>query len=483
MTTTTAAVGFRWLDLLEKEFDKSYVAIDHSSRSVAEDYELDEMYDTHRRLLANLGNCFVQLVHKAQTIFQVNAKLEAELINLREDLSTSQKSLVKTETEKTHLLCLLQSCLFENSMLKSPDSSKEDIDKVSEKIQLKLASDMAAIQRIDWNSSGVKEKNTALEEDNMMLRQNQAELESELVGARLDAKYLDKELAGRIQQIQILLASNASQEHKQQVWAQIEAEMHLQRSKTIANMCYSKQKLRDQQAKNSAVAGASPAKSLAAETTTSSDQQQTEANGHVANTEAPPAKPKDTESLKKNRLKQVHLHKHDADELGMAILGGIEHGLPIMISEIFPNSAVGRCKKIFAGDVILGVNGDSFTEMGHHDAVKYLSALRGSIRFDLENTIEADIDEVCDLDLRFSRLYTTEDQQRPHGVDKAPPQRLSLSHPGKAKDVRKGSATSSSSTMSPSKESSASNMKPREVPQVHSPTKFKSSSSSSGQSN
>ncbi len=31
----------------------------------------------------------------------------------------------------------------------------------------------------------------------------QAELESELVGARLDAKYLDKELAGRIQQIQV----------------------------------------------------------------------------------------------------------------------------------------------------------------------------------------------------------------------------------------------------------------------------------------
>merc|ERR1719189_1531173 len=83
--------------------------------------------------------------------------------------------------------------------------------------------------------------------ENLKLKRQVAELESELVGARLDAKYLDKELAGRIQQIQILLASNASQEHKQQVWAQIEAEMHLQRSKTIANMCYSKQKLRDQQ--------------------------------------------------------------------------------------------------------------------------------------------------------------------------------------------------------------------------------------------
>ena len=52
----------------------------------------------------------------------------------------------------------------------------------------------------------------------------------------------------------------------------------------------------------------------------------------------------------KKGSKQVHLHKHDADELGMAILGGLEHGLPIIISEVFPNSAVGRCKKIYAGE-------------------------------------------------------------------------------------------------------------------------------------
>ena len=46
------------------------------------------------------------------------------------------------------------------------------------------------------------------------------------------------------------------------------------------------------------------------------------------------------------KIKQVHLHKHDSDELGMAILGGLEHGLPIMISEVFPDSSVGRSKKV-----------------------------------------------------------------------------------------------------------------------------------------
>ncbi len=249
MTATTSTTGFRWLDLLEKEFDKSYVDLEHTSRSMADEYDLDEVYDQQRKLLTNLGNCFVQLVHKAQTIFQINAKLEAENLHLKTELQESQKSLTKVDTEKRYLLCCLQSSMLETHVMKTGGASvsREAMEKLSDKVQLKLANEMASFQRIDWDSRRVQDQVSELSEENFQLRKERAELESELVGARLDAKYLDKELAGRIQQIQILLASNASQEHKQQVWAQIESEMHLQRSKTIANMCYSKQRLREQQ--------------------------------------------------------------------------------------------------------------------------------------------------------------------------------------------------------------------------------------------
>ena len=53
----------------------------------------------------------------------------------------------------------------------------------------------------------------------------------------------------------------------------------------------------------------------------------------------------------------------------MAILGGKEHGLPIIISEVFPNSSVSRSGKITAGDVIRAVNGESFEDFSHNDAV------------------------------------------------------------------------------------------------------------------
>ena len=44
----------------------------------------------------------------------------------------------------------------------------------------------------------------------------------------MDNVYLDKELAGRIQQIQLLLATNTPSQVKERMWGQIESEMCLQ---------------------------------------------------------------------------------------------------------------------------------------------------------------------------------------------------------------------------------------------------------------
>ena len=44
--------------------------------------------------------------------------------------------------------------------------------------------------------------------------------------------------------------------------------------------------------------------------------------------------------------KQIMILKNPADDLGMAILGGKEHNLPIIISEIFPDSAVSRAPRV-----------------------------------------------------------------------------------------------------------------------------------------
>jgi len=413
MTSTTAGAGFKWLDILEKEFDKSYVGLDSHLDSVLQimreenPEEALPAYEAQRKLLTNMAQCFVQLTHKSQTIAQSNAKLEAELIHCREEMSKAKATAAKADAEKNYLICCLQSALLENHRLKAVRPEKkatvtangmagngpakeDDEDAICSGIQMRLAGEMAAIQKVDWDAKRLEVKCSALERDLAQSKQRGVELESELVGARLDAKYLDKELAGRIQQIQILLASNTSQDHKQKVWSQIETEMHLQRSKTISNMCYSKQKVRD-------------ATTRPASSSSNAEEKKSMANGDVRSSSAAGNEQAGCAGANSRdpRLKQVFIQKHDTDELGMAILGGKEHGLPIIISEVFPDSSVSRSGKIIAGDVILAVNGDSFAEFSHNDAVRYLSSLRGAIRFELENTIEADIDKVCDMDSRY----------------------------------------------------------------------------------
>lgn len=132
--------------------------------------------------------------------------------------------------------------------------------------------------------------------------------------------------------------------------------------------------------------------------------------------------------------------------------------------------------------------------MGHHDAVKYLSALRGTIRFDLENNIEADIDEVCDMDTRLYQFHISEEEKAVTTLS-ASTNRMTLSYPGKAKDVRSTSTNSPTTKVSEASVTEKSieerpqvsppqqhQPKKSELPKVHafaSPSKAKTSSSSS----
>ncbi|OUC40443.1 hypothetical protein D917_04065, partial [Trichinella nativa] len=72
----------------------------------------------------------------------------------------------------------------------------------------------------------------SLKNENENLRKYISALQNEVYGARLAAKYLDKELAGSHE----LLGS----EHDR-LWEQIEAEIHLHRHKTVIRACQGRQ--------------------------------------------------------------------------------------------------------------------------------------------------------------------------------------------------------------------------------------------------
>lgn len=78
--SSLAAPMFRWLDLLEKEFDKGFVELDVLFGEIDED-QAEITYAARQKLTA-LSSAFAQLAHKSQTIFQSNAKFEVQYIQL-----------------------------------------------------------------------------------------------------------------------------------------------------------------------------------------------------------------------------------------------------------------------------------------------------------------------------------------------------------------------------------------------------------------
>ncbi|TKS65273.1 PDZ and coiled-coil motif-containing protein [Collichthys lucidus] len=65
---------FRWLEVLEKEFDKGFVDVDLLLGEIDPD-QVDITYEG-RQKMTSLSSCFAQLCHKTQTVFQLNHKLE-----------------------------------------------------------------------------------------------------------------------------------------------------------------------------------------------------------------------------------------------------------------------------------------------------------------------------------------------------------------------------------------------------------------------
>jgi len=455
-----ATACLKWVDVLENQFDKSFVDMDVLYNELDEDEDI-QIGILCRKHASSLASCFSQLVHKATVIFQNNAKLEAQLLHFREELVQFEETQKKLVTEKNYLTQALVTALAENHLLKhalpdsetsapnSDETAGESLDEnsasnastnintntssasltikdppldkqeIQRNLELRMQSDLE-INNCDQNYSYVMK---SLQSKNEELRVEVLELESELIGARLDNVYLDKELAGRIQQIQIL-ASGTPAGVKERLWTQIEAEMCLQRSKTIAQICKSKQTLRSKQIEDGGNLDSEQSKhSEGSEHHRKYSEASSDLNG---------------EDQHYSKGKQVTVLKNPADDLGMAIIGGSDHNLPIIISEVFPNSAVCRSNKIQAGDIILSANEQDFSSLTHQEAVKFLSSLRGQIYFQLMASETVCEDDPSNLNFRFYRIFDAD-----HTL--ASPAKQSTqqkNHPGKAVpdyDVAQGS--------------------------------------------
>ncbi|CAH1227538.1 GOPC [Branchiostoma lanceolatum] len=333
-----AATMFRWLELLEKEFDKAFVDLDLLLGEV--DPDQCELTFEGRQKMTALSSAFAQLCHKAQTIFQVNAKLEAQLVDLRSDLCEvrATKSILEKE---------LHNQLLQLHAVQLQLHSKSGVHVDSDAIKAKLESEMEQFKNDAMKEANLEAEVKELRKENIELRQQIHALQSEVYGARLAAKYLDKELAGRIQQIQLLGRDMKGAEHDK-LWNQLEAEIHLHRHKTVIRACRGRH---------------SPLRQLP----------------------APPGH--DPQHLRRTQgigdVRTIKLMKEPEEGLGISITGGREHGVPILISEIHEGQPAERCRNLFVGDAIIAVNGVDLRNAKHQEAVGILSQQTGEITLEV----------------------------------------------------------------------------------------------------
>ncbi|XP_025098830.1 Golgi-associated PDZ and coiled-coil motif-containing protein-like [Pomacea canaliculata] len=333
-----ATLSFRWLELLEKEFDKAFVDLDLLLGEI--DPEQCELTFEGRQKMTALSAAFAQLSHKAQTIFQCNAKLEAQLLDMRSELVEERAAKEALQSELHTMLLQLHSTQLQIHALRGIEVDSADIKR-------KLESELSTRQQAVMSVGRLDAEAKSLRRENSELRQYILALQSEVYGARLAAKYLDKELAGRIQQIQLLGRDMRGAEHDK-LWNQLEAEIHLHRHKTVIRACRGR---------------ANRKKKLL----------------------SPPGH--DFQSLKRKHglgdVRKVVLQKGPDEGLGMSITGGKEHGVPILISEIHEGQPAERCQGLYVGDAILSVNNLDLRNAKHAEAVKILSQQQGEITMEV----------------------------------------------------------------------------------------------------
>uniref|UniRef100_A0A0K0DXT3 PDZ domain-containing protein n=1 Tax=Strongyloides stercoralis TaxID=6248 RepID=A0A0K0DXT3_STRER len=315
-----------WLDNIERDFDNAFRSIDLLMEDI--DVEQSDIIYDARQKLGILSGCFAELVKRHQHIVGMYRLLENELYSTKEELYEAKGMNETLDNESQRLITNIHIMQCKLQGKNDPHGSNMIRKKLDEEV-LKFRQDNLELTK-------VKATVEILKKDNNRCREIITSMQAELYAARLAAKYLDKELAGRIQQIQLLGRDMRGSEHDR-LWNVLESEINLHRHKTVIRACR----------------GRKQTKNLPS-----------------------PLDKFEGEKISKNGVGKIRIATIKkatiTDGLGMSITGGKEHGVPIIVSEIHPGQPAEKCGEIFVGDALLSCNGHNLRGAMHNDAVKIL---------------------------------------------------------------------------------------------------------------
>ncbi|XP_002738713.1 ligand of Numb protein X 2-like [Saccoglossus kowalevskii] len=111
----------------------------------------------------------------------------------------------------------------------------------------------------------------------------------------------------------------------------------------------------------------------------------------------------------RSREKFITINKESSESLGISVSGGLNSGvgdIPLYVSDIQPNGAVGRDGQLQHGDVLISINSTSLVKLTHAEAVGVLKACAGFQTISMK-CIAAQGHELMDANRSFTPSWVT----------------------------------------------------------------------------
>lgn len=294
-------------DAVEKEFQTSFVKLDNMLHEFYTKNKDNEAFIGQvRSHVFNMVKAFTNLETLAQTVHQENLKYEALMLDMRHEVSDYKKELAVLEKEAEVRIVQLHET--------STGDQLNRFDNLAEQQRM-------LVEREAWLNAHLEESN----KENTRLHDELIRSMKDLGGCKVTIKYMDKEIIGRIQQLQ-LMQQGLDKPPNTLTWNTIEAEICLNRHKAVIHAHSMRHK---------GVIKKCP--------------------------------------YRKGMVRTILLHR-GSEGLGLSITGGADHRAPIIISAIHPGKPADKFGGLYVGDAIVVVNDIDLRGLSHAEAVKILSS-------------------------------------------------------------------------------------------------------------
>jgi len=293
-------------DAVEKEFQTSFVKLDNMLHEFYTKNKDNEAFIGQvRSHVFNMVKAFTNLETLAQTVHQENLKYEALMVDMRHEVSDHKKEMAVLEKEAEVRIVQLHETTTGDQLNRFNNLAEQQ---------------RMLVEREAWLNAHLEESN----KENTRLHDELIRSMKDLGGCKVTIKYMDKEIIGRIQQLQ-LMQQGLDKHPNTLTWNTIEAEICLNRHKAVIHAHSMRHK---------GVIKKCP--------------------------------------YRKGMVRTILLHR-GSEGLGLSITGGADHRAPIIISAIHPGKPADKFGGLFVGDAIVMVNDIDLRGLSHGEAVKILS--------------------------------------------------------------------------------------------------------------